>query len=201
MNVWPSSIRWTTAASRIPARCFGLSSLFLCLVLGGCAMLQGSDTPGTEGMLVPSPYLGQQLVWNWWPPKNDVNWEHEYVQPGESLSNWTELVTVGCYRKVLRLGTVEAHLDTLRSELVAHCPGSTLEVIPGQAGIVLFETHVVNCKTYADESRITRVLDGDEDRFVVRFAFRGTKTLTPERREEWIKKLSAVILTHRPQAY
>ena len=166
---------------------------------GGKAAAGGGDTPGTEGVLVPSPYAGQALSWNWCPPKTDVNWENEFPQAGESLDHWTELVTVGCYRKVHDLGTPEAQLETLRSELVSRCPGSTLEIIPGDAGKILFETHVVNCPTRPEECRLTRVIDGAEDRFVVRYAVQGT-TLPPERRAEWIEKLSAVILTHRPSA-
>lgn len=79
------------------------------------------------------------------------------------------------------------------------CPGSTLEALSGQAATGLYESSVVGGGKGPDEHNVSRVIDGHENRFIVQYAVRGTKTMTPDLRAEWIKNLSTVTLMDAPQ--
>jgi len=199
MNLWPSRFRPTTAASFAPARSLGLSGLLLCLALDGCASLQGGRSGPPEGVILPFLFSGQVPLWNVGSEaSNDVMRLTEFVKPGETVDNWTELVTIETFNKAVNIGTVEAQMDGSRRDLVARCPGSTIEAISGQAATGLYESSVMGGGKSPDEHNITRVLDGHDNRFIVQYAVRGTKTMTPDLRAEWIKNLSAVTIMGPP---
>jgi len=116
----------------------------------------------------------------------------EFVRPGQTVENWTELVTVQRHRKTADLGSVDDQIAAHHTDLVARCPDSTVEVIRRTPDGVLYEAHVVNCQQGADEHGLARVFDGTSNRFLVSYAVRGAVAMTPERRAERIEKLMAV---------
>lgn len=121
----------------------------------------------------------------------------EWLRPGQTVENWTELVTVQALNKAVGLSTVEDQLELERSDLMARCPGSTLEIISSNPKIV-YEAKARNCETGPDEHVLGRVLDGQWNRFVVLYTVRGEETLTPQRRREWIQSLSEVFFVDIP---
>src|SRR6266850_2170360 len=74
----------------------------------------------------------------------------EFVRPGQTVENWTELVTVQRHRKTADLGSVDDQIAAHHTDLVARCPDSTVEVIRRTPDGVLYEAHVVNCQQGAD---------------------------------------------------
>jgi hypothetical protein len=122
----------------------------------------------------------------------------EFVRPGQTVDNWTELVTIQTYNKAVPWGSVEEQIAENARERAERCPGSTEDVIRQMPDGVLIEGKTVNCEQGADEHGVARVLDGTLSRFVVHYAVRGPVEMTPERRTEWIEKLSAIEIISVP---
>jgi hypothetical protein len=140
-----------------------------------------------------------KLAWN--PghhAENNVQRLEEYVRTGETVENWTQLVTVETFNKAAGVKSVEDQLATDRNEIASRCPGSTLDVLRKTPDGVLYEEQAVHCPAGADEHILARVLDGHSNRFVVMYSVRGSVTMTPERRAEWIEKLMAVQMLTSP---
>lgn len=142
---------------------------------------------------MPFIYEGDERVWDIGHNAGDqLQRVTEFVRPGQTVDNWTELVTWQALNKAFDLGSVEDHMAAYKKDLGARCPGSTMEVIRQMPDGSLYESHIVNCEQGAEEYELARVLDGTSNRFVVRYGVRGEVTMTPERRAEWIEKLMAV---------
>ncbi len=181
-------------------RMLAVSSLALSLsVLESCAAMRPGSAGPMEGVSMPFAFEGDTRVWNiGYSTENEVQRVTEMVRPGETVDNWTELVTVHTFSKAVDLASVDEMVTAHRQDLAARCPGSTLEVIQQQSDGLLYESRVVNCETGADEHVLARVLDGKSNRFVVQYAVRDPVTMTAERRAEWVEKLSEVRIMNLP---
>ena len=170
--------------------------LVLCVTcLCSCATGLGGSRQLAEGIVLPFMFEGDERVWDiGYSAGNQVQRLTEFVRPGQTVENWTELVTSQMFNKAFDLGSVEDQIAAHRKDLVARCPGSTVEVIRQTPDGVLYESHVVNCEQGADEHVLTRILDGTSNRFLVQYSVRGAVTMTPERRAEWIEKLMALFI-------
>ena len=122
----------------------------------------------------------------------------EFVRPGQTVENWTELVTWQAFNKAIDLGSVQDQFAAHQEEIIARCPGSTAEVIRELPDGILYESHVVNCEQGSDEHILARVLDGTSNRFILSYAVRGAVVMTSERRTEWIDKLMTVRIFSLP---
>jgi hypothetical protein len=158
-----------------------------------CVASSGGGSGPPESLMMPFTFEGGNLAWNvGHEAGNAVLRVVELVRPGETVDNWTELVTVQTFNKAVDVGTVESQVASFQRDLAARCSGATLEAIPEHSTDRLYESNVINCKSGDDEHNLTRIIDGRANRFIVQYAVRRTKTMTPERRAEWIGKLSAV---------
>ena len=92
-------------------------------------------------------------------------------------------------------------LETHQKNLARRCPGSTSNVIRREANSILYEDDITNCPDgisgkfsgawpSTDEQTVARILDGRWNRFWITYAVRAPLKMTPERRSEWIEKLS-----------
>ena len=176
--------RWSTVAA-------GLAFCWLCL--GGCASGQGGGQPG-EGILMPFAVNGWVVGHS---AENEAQRIQEWVRPGQTVDNWTELLTVQTFNKAVGLATVEDHIAAHRKDVAARCPGSTLEVIGQQPDGILYELRVVNCQKGGDEHGLHRVLEGKWNRFVVQYAIRGA-SMAPALRAEWIESLQTAQIRNLP---
>jgi len=167
----------------------GLALFATCL--SGCLTLLGGG--GQESITLPFEFEGNAPAWEVVrSDRNQIGSIDEFVRPGQTVENWTELVTTQAFNKAAGLKSVDDFMTAYRKRLVARCPGSTVEVVRRLPDGVLYESHVVNCPRGADGQLLARVLDGSWNRFIVQYAVRGALTLTPERRTEWTEKLMAV---------
>ena len=116
----------------------------------------------------------------------------EFVQPGETVDNWTELVTIHTFNKRLDWGSIDLFLDTHRMEIGSRCPGSSMDVIRRGSNSLLYESKIVNCPTGPNEQNITRLLDARANRFLITYAVRSPKSMTDEQRSTWIYTLSTI---------
>lgn len=181
---------------RLPA-VLGLAVGLACL--NGCSVMQRGASQPMEFISMPFAYEGDTLVWNvGYSVENNVERITEFVRRGQTVENWTELVTLHEFNKAVGLKSVDEILAAHRNDLMARCPGSTLEVIQQQPDGVLYELRVVNCEAGADEHGLGRVLNGNSTRFMVQYAVRDTVAMIPERHAEWIDKLLALRIMNMP---
>ena len=170
-----------------------LSAVCLCSCATGPA---GSRSP-QEGLLVP--FILGDTGWEVGHSAEDqAQRVTEFVRPGQTVENWTELVTWQTLNKAIDLGSVQDQFAAYQEDIMARCPGSTAEVIRELPDGILYEAHVVNCEQGSDEHILTRVLDGTWNRFLLQYAVRGAVVMTSERQTEWIDKLMTLQIFSLP---
>ncbi len=174
--------------------CLALLGLLLCAIcLCSCATGLGGGRHYGEVITLPFVFQDNEAVWEIGHAAGDqVQRITEWIRPGQTVENWTELVTCQTFNKANDLGSVEGQFAANQEDLVARCPGSTAEVIRELPDGILYESRVVNCEQGSDEHILARILDGTSNRFVILYAVRGAVAMTPERRTEWIGELMAV---------
>ena len=120
----------------------------------------------------------------------------EFVRPNERIESWTELFTAQILRKPASPEPIDVLVPKLHQETSKLCPGMKWNVISRQApneleeAGMLYEWSITNCPPEADQHEVARVIYG---RFTIfRLAYTAkTTALEPEKRERWIKELSA----------
>jgi hypothetical protein len=181
-------------------RRFVLAGLVLTVAcVFGCAA--GGRAGGRSQESITMPFLFEEGKKAWdvgYTSGNEVQRINEFVRPGQTVENWTDLVTVQTLNRAAHLVSVDDQIAAYRKDLAARCPGSTVVVIRQTPDSVLYEAQVVNCAQGADEHLLARVLEGSSNRFVVQYSVRGAVTMTPERRTEWMEKLMAIQMITLP---
>jgi len=146
--------------------------------LCGCAAGMGGSRQGTEGIVVPFLSGNGVVSWNIGHSAEDQRQRvTEFVRSGETVENWTELVTSQTLNKAFELGSVGDQMAAHEGDLGARCPGSTVQVLRHLPNGVVYESQVVNCPQGADEHVLARVLDGASNRFLVQYSVRGAVTI------------------------
>ena len=165
----------------VGTRLLALPSLVLCVTcLCSCATGLGGSRQSGEALIMPFMFESGEPVWGIaHNAEDEVQRIAEFVRPGQTVEDWTELVTSQTFNKGFDLGSVEDQIAAHQEDLGARCPGSTLEVIRQTPDGVLYEYRVVNCEQGTDEYGLARVLDGVSNRFLVQYSVRGAVTMTP----------------------
>lgn len=166
---------------------------FVLAMTGGCATSTGGSRL-QEGISTPFVFEDGEQVWHLaHAAENDSIRIMKWTRSGEAQEEWTELVTVYTFNKAAPIGSrsLEEHFAAHREEVTSRCPGSTLEILREEPDL-LYELRVIDCAEGGDEHIVGRVIDRVENRFVVQYAVRPPASMTPERREEWLEKLSEV---------
>jgi len=171
-------------------RLLGATALLAVTCLAGCTGMQGrSRSP--ESITLPFSldewHVGHQ-------GENRQQRIVEFVRSGETVENWSELVTTQTFRKTSSLPGLDAFISIQRQSVASDCPGSTLEVTRRLPDGVFLESQTRHCPSGADEDILGRVVEGTANRFIVQYSVRKPLTMTPERRDEWTKRLLAVEL-------
>jgi len=178
----------------------------LVFVLVGCA------TGKTDYLVVPPLGDGWKVARS--QEERNVRRMTEFVRQGETLDNWTELITWQSYKKE-RTFPSETLLNMQRENIRAMCPGVVWNVIKQQERFLLYEWRIANCKPsraelqrflkQAEEKRME--FKGDEttlpaDQHVIALVIEGEWTvwhisytakvreLSKEKRAEWIQRFS-----------
>lgn len=156
--------------------------------------VQGAARPAAnEGLMMPFVFEDGEQVWQvGHTDENERERVVELVRGGETVESWTELVTVQTKNKAPGVPNLEEHLAAQRSWIAGRCPDSTLEVLGQEPEGALYELRVAGCEEGVDEDILGRILEGQDNRFIVQYAVRAPVSMTPERREEWLGKLSEV---------
>ena len=126
----------------------------------------------------------------------------EFVRPDEKIDSWTELFTAQILRKPSSPEAIDVLVPKMHEKTSKQCPGMTWNVIARQspseleeAGM-LYEWTIKNCPPEADQHEVARVIYGKFNIFRLAYVAK-TQALAPERRDKWIKDLSAARVVRR----
>lgn len=125
--------------------------------------------------------------------KNDTQGIQEYVLKGETVNNWSEMVTVQAFFGLQLKTTPEEFMSSMIKQLKESSPNLVWSVISKSGKDIMFDWKVTNCPGEADQYEIDRAISGSEAIWFLHYA---TKKLpvSSGKRDEWIKLLSASTL-------
>jgi len=120
----------------------------------------------------------------------------EFVRLDEKIDSWTELLTMQVIRKPRSPEPLDDLVVKMHQETLKRCQSKTWNVINRQfssateeAGM-LYEWAIKDCPPDADQHEIARVVYGRFNIFRLAYVAK-TSELAAEKREKWIKELSA----------
>ena len=116
----------------------------------------------------------------------------EFVRPGETVENWTELVTMQSFMKrPSRNLRADALMDGLRSRMAQRCPDVVWDVLESSEREVLYECHIRDCAPHPDQHEIARFLENQTTVFRVAYSARGGDR-SEETRTRWLERLQGL---------
>ena len=152
------------------------------------AQLKGDDLPYPE-IVDPGSPDGRTWVLGYTQDLG-VKALSEFVLPGETVENWTELVTVQSWNKQRsNFPPPETAMNLKKEQLMRICPTIRWNVIERREGSLLYEWRIENCPPQPDQLEIARWFEGKWNRFRLAYAAKG-KEFPPGKRAELIKWLS-----------
>ncbi len=109
----------------------------------------------------------------------------EYVLPGETVKNWTELVTVQTFPG--RQADMTARKTMLRTKKITlkDCPDAMWNVITESEEAILYEWRTTDCPGYGSEYEVSKLIRGKMG--IHRLAYANRKLpISKDRRNRWI---------------
>ena len=166
--------------------------VLFCISLFGCLSLTSKPTEHLLFLIPATP-----------DPKPNYSQEKkgysimEWVIKGESIDNWTELLTTENWGLTPSLPkSPEDMMNALKAKIEKRCPNVKWNIIKKQDKNILYEWRVQDCPSEPDQNEIARYVDGNWNRWRIAFAAKG-KGLSEDKREKWIKYLSKAKIEQR----
>lgn len=170
-----------------------LRSLFIsaALLIGPSVLFAATDTP--KGI----PFDGR----SWIVGSHDANEQQaitEYVPEGETVDNWTELVTISEFFGLQEQVTPIQLMTSMMQMAEENCTGVKKNILQSEGtDSVIFEWETQGCKAEipggsAPEFDISRIIVGKDRIFIMQHA--SKKPLPPEKRDQWITIISSAVL-------
>lgn len=137
-------------------------------------------------------------------PKDDREWKKghsavkdnqtviEWVPPGETVQNWSELITLHTIHKSSRNLSPEIMAETIKEEFKKTCADVTQNIISSTNTNVLFERTTTSCAPARDEFSIIKIVKGFRTSSLITYA--STSPLSKTERKKWIKHVGDVKL-------
>jgi len=189
---------------KLPTKMLALLSAF---GLTGCA------ATGVDYLIMPPMGVGWKLGRQW--EQREVQHLKEFVREGETLDNWTDLITWHALKKGSTPVPLETLLNSQREAIRAICPSLVWNIIERKERAVLYEWRISNCKPSkaeleklakgqgairpdpkvvlekftADQHAIDLYIEGEWTIWRISYTAK-VKELAKEKRAEWIQWLS-----------
>lgn len=119
----------------------------------------------------------------------------EFVQSGERIDNWTELLTYQVYRKPKNLETIDALVVRMHADDAKVCPNGFVQDVIAygvqteiEEASIIYEWKFQKCPPHADQHEVAKIIYGKFSVFRLAYVAK-TERLAPEKRERWIKDL------------
>ena len=126
----------------------------------------------------------------WSAPPSASMLMQEFVLDGETVENWTELVTVQFFPGMQKIVSQEVFIAGQKLQLLKLCPSLVWNNIRVSDRDSMYEWSVKGCSGIKDQSEIARVARTDEGIHVWHYAVKKEE-IPIATREEWIKNLDA----------
>ena len=120
----------------------------------------------------------------------------EYVLKGETVNNWSELVTAHTSFGLQQIATPEEVMENTRKQLqlaLQMRPSLEWDVLRKGANDVMYEWSVTDDPQQGDQHEIARIISGKKAIYTIRYTTKNVP-ISPEKRQEWIDLLDSVIL-------
>ena len=130
-------------------------------------------------------------------PKDDRKWKKghstvnkkqviiEWVPPGETVQNWSELVTMHIIRNTSRTLTPLKLAEITKEEFKKTCANVTQKIISITTNSALIERTTTSCAPARDEYSIIKIVNGLRSTTLITYA--STSQFSKADREKWIK--------------
>ncbi|MCC6758925.1 MAG: hypothetical protein IT395_04790 [Candidatus Omnitrophica bacterium] len=160
------------------------------LLTGPSVLFAATDTPKRI------PFDGR----NWIVGSHDANEQQsitEYVPEGETVDNWTELVTISEFFGLQDQITPTQLMTSMMQMAEENCSGVKKNILQTEGTeSILFEWETKGCKAEipggsAPEFDISRIIVGKDRIFIMQHA--SKKALTAEKRDQWIMIISSSV--------
>ncbi len=162
------------------------------LLVCGCAALN-SCASGSDFIMLPIDLEEWEVGYSF---SDQVGKITEFVRSGEDVKNWTELFTYKAFKRSYS-PNIDSFVDPLIEQITRPCPDNIVfnvisRGLPTETEeeSILFEYNLKNCPPEADQHFIGKVIFGKYSIFYI-FYIQKTADLEPEKRKQWIEKLSA----------
>lgn len=174
---------------------FGLSRSIFCL----CVLLSSAC------VTTPREYISYKVPDANWHVGFDKKYPEiygitEYVRKGETVENWTELITSQSFASPKSSDSrmsPEDKLEELKQIREKHCPGSTdWNIIDKNEKRILYEGKIGPCLGWPNQHEIALLIYGKYNLFRIAYGAKVIE-LRPEIRAEWIETLlEATVITN-----
>ena len=163
-----------------------------------CALWTIACACATDVACAQESLIGGYDLEEWTPANQSGNRTQriiEFVQNGQAIESWTELLTIQTLKMPRKPPAVDALVAAAADTVIKRCPGKvTSNVIAREESAstvksVLFEWSVKDCPPDADQHEVARILYGKFNIFRIAYVAK-TSLLEPEKREKWIAKLN-----------
>jgi hypothetical protein len=129
---------------------------------------------------------------------NEYQTTTEYVPQGQTVDNWTELVTVSEFFGIQDKTTAEQMMSDMLQIAQENCSGVKKNLVQSLTDGVIFEWETTGCKVEipganAPEFDISRIVFTKDRVFMMQYASKTRPTA--EKREQWIKILASSVFS------
>ena len=112
----------------------------------------------------------------------------EFIPEGQTIDNWSEMVTSQLFSGFIKPGGVALLLDKTKNNLSQKCPAIRWKVVRQSESDAVYEWGVDACKGVDDQSEIARIIQGNEGIHVLHYAIKKSP-IPSEKRVEWTRRL------------
>jgi hypothetical protein len=111
----------------------------------------------------------------------------EFVRPGETVDNWSELLTVQGFATSGRRYRVSlrAAVDAMEERISARCRNTVWRILNEKPDRVVYYWRIFRCKGEEDQAEIAAYIAGDSTLFRVGYTSKTAYGLTSGERARW----------------
>ena len=155
------------------------------------------DTKVIEKYTVTEPWVFtfDGRIWeigNQWENIEEKQKVIEYVLNGESVENWSELVTSS---QVVLSGqvTLDNYIETIQSMLSKDCPSLKWDILKRDGNNVILEWRHKGCHGFPPQDNISRITKVGNNIYMLSYVMK-TEELSNDKREKWFSVIENAIL-------
>ena len=131
----------------------------------------------------------------WSGNKGDMVFE-EYVLDGETVENWSELVTIQFFPGLDEQTNPDIFEGSQKRDLSLVCPSIQWESLYQSGNERIWKWSIKGCQGQPDQSEIARLLKSDEGFHIWHYAIKKSP-MPPEQEKVWLEKLKAIVVIRR----